>query len=95
MNERMPGKVRSKDGTTWIDRFVALRFFWGWGVWDNLLGRFYDGIYRYKADAQEVAASVNADPARGTRHWYAGGTHFAPDPDDTQEPAHDHAKRPA
>ncbi|HEX9413815.1 MAG TPA: hypothetical protein VF916_09965 [Ktedonobacterales bacterium] len=53
------------------ERFIVIRFAWGWVVWDRFKGRVADGIYTAEAMAREQAAFVNLHPELGDRDWFA------------------------
>jgi hypothetical protein len=56
-----------------IPRFVAIRFYVGWAVWDNMKARVVDGIYASKRDALRLSKKANTDPGFAIlydREWY-------------------------
>lgn len=70
----MGATVPGRDGYP-IPRFVAIRFYVDWAIWDNLRGRVSDGMYR-KSDAVRLAAEANELPEKWDCDWYDCGSHF-------------------
>lgn len=70
----MGATVPGRDGYR-IPRFVAIRFYMDWAIWDNLRGRISDGMYG-KDDAVRLAVKANENPEPWDRNWYDRGAHF-------------------